>query len=169
VDGRWQWYLHSSQKYSISSAYNYLTTSKNVTTEDSSHIIWHKVAPLKISLFLLGFFFRIAFLHPITYYSRDLFKINNIYVCVVATLTRILIIYFLHCYFFGTIWSLNSHWLGCDTMNPSHISDHLLQFGHLGGTSKHHQLTMNLLWLACSWGGPRMKEMVEFSSTRSTL
>jgi len=54
------------------------------------------------------------------------------------------------------------HWLGNVTVIPFIISDHLHQFGHLGGSSKHHRFVMYLFWLSAfqQFG---MKEMVTFS------
>jgi len=51
VSDRWKWNIHTSQCYTISSTYHYLTTLENVTTYESSCIICHKAGPLKISLF----------------------------------------------------------------------------------------------------------------------
>jgi len=37
------------------------------------------------------------------------------------------------------------------TMNPTHISDHFLQFGQLRGLTKNHRSAIHLLWLSCIW------------------
>lgn len=57
-DGR-QWNIQWCKRYSSSLTYNYLTSLKKVSTQESSNIIWHKAVPLKISLFWLSWFWTI--------------------------------------------------------------------------------------------------------------
>lgn len=58
---------------------------------------------------------------------------------------------FLHSNFFGSIWTLVLHWLVYVMVIPALIIDHILQFGRLGGSSKHHRLAMHILWLSSIW------------------
>jgi len=50
---------------------------------------------------------------------------------VVAELMKISI---LHCNFFGSIWHIVLQWLCVVYTSPTIITDHLCQFGHLGGS-----------------------------------
>ena len=43
---RWVWKPHSSQRYTIKSAYNYLTAVEEVVTNGRNHVLWIKVFPL---------------------------------------------------------------------------------------------------------------------------
>jgi len=56
---------------------------------------------------------------------------------------------FLFCDFFGKIWYSVTSWLGFVTGRPTHLSDHLLQFGTLGGFLKGICLALNVIWLSC--------------------
>lgn len=139
-----------SKIYSQLSLSLYFTASKHFPTEDSSDIIWHKAVPLKISLIVW------RLLHNRVPTSDNLLQrglLQNqrqLWVGGCGSNEDIDHL-FLHCNSFGTIWSLISHRIGYDTVNQTHISKHVLQFGHLGGISKHHCSTMNLLWLAFVW------------------
>lgn len=102
---------------------------------------------INLTIIIYIILFRIALLLLIIFCSEA----SSNYVWVVVDLMRIFIICFLHCSFFGSIWTFVSYWLGYFTVTLARISDHLLQFGHLGGSSKHHRSTMHLLWLSCIW------------------
>lgn len=50
IPNRWLWLLHSSKKYNLTSAYNYMMSSVNVFATEHSNAIWNKEVPLKVSL-----------------------------------------------------------------------------------------------------------------------
>lgn len=84
---------------------------------------------------LLEVFFRITFLQPIILCVYTYFRISNNNVGLGVVRTRALI----SCScttLFCSIWSLISHLLEFDTMNPTLIRVYLLQSGHLDGSSK---------------------------------
>jgi hypothetical protein len=47
----WQWQLDPVHAYSVSGAYQLLTTQHNVTLAAAEDLIWHKQVPLKVSVF----------------------------------------------------------------------------------------------------------------------
>jgi len=57
--------------------------------------------------------------------------------------------FFISCDIFGKLWYGISHWLWFHIVFPEHVSDHLYQFGTLGGFSKSNCSTFNLIWLSC--------------------
>ena len=50
-EDRWLWNLETSQKFSVRSAYHYMTAHSQDTFTVVSQSIWHKDIPLKIVLF----------------------------------------------------------------------------------------------------------------------
>jgi len=52
IEDMWLWHLYPSKKYNVSNTYNYLSSTENNITYDSSDIIWHKVVSLKVNLFV---------------------------------------------------------------------------------------------------------------------
>ncbi|KEH22552.1 hypothetical protein MTR_7g053420 [Medicago truncatula] len=46
------WKLHPSNKYTVQSAYSYLTAVDPNITEDFHHFLWHKAVPLKVNIFV---------------------------------------------------------------------------------------------------------------------
>jgi len=119
VSDMWKCNIHTSQHCIVSSAYHCLTSSKKVTTQESSDIIWHKAVPLKARLFVWR---RLQNRIPSTdnLLWRGFFKISNNFVWMVVDLMRTSITCF------------------C-------ILIILDQFGRLRETLKHHRSTMNLL------------------------
>jgi len=132
VSDSWQWNIHSSKWYRVSLAYHYLPALENVTTQDSSYIIWHKEVPLKTSLF------HWRLLHNwiptiVNLLRRGLFQ-NLQQLCMgECGSNEDLNHLFLQCYFLKSTFILFSQWSGYVTMIPTLILDHLHQFGHLGG------------------------------------
>jgi len=53
---RWGWKLHLSNKYTVQSAYSYLTAVHTNITEDFHHFLWHKAVPLKVNIFVWRLF-----------------------------------------------------------------------------------------------------------------
>ena len=49
---RWVWKLHTSNKYTVQSAYSYLTAVDINITEDFHHFLWHKAVSLKVNIFV---------------------------------------------------------------------------------------------------------------------
>jgi len=58
---------------------------------------------------------------------------------------------FLFCDFYGKLWYGISHWLSYHIVFFEHMPDHLYQSGTLGGFSKKHRSSFNLIWLSCVW------------------
>lgn len=129
IPNRWLWLLHSSKKYNLTSAYNYMMSSVNVFATEHSNAIWNKEVPLKVSLVAWRLlrnclpttnnWIQISF-HQLC--AGDCDKMEDIDHL------------FLSCDFFRHLWHDIANWLGFSTMPPEHVSDHFLQFENLGGT-----------------------------------
>ncbi|AES90772.1 hypothetical protein MTR_4g097730 [Medicago truncatula] len=116
----------SSNKYNVTSAYNYLLSSTNNNLA-ADHIteIWNK---------------EVQIIQP------------NAQVCVGGCgILEDAEHLFFSCDFFDKLWYDISHWLRFHIVFPKHVSDHLYQFGTLGGFSKSNRSAFNLIWLSCVW------------------
>ena len=58
---------------------------------------------------------------------------------------------FLHCHQFSTIWPLIWNWIGVTYVDPSGVTDHLVQFTQLLGLSKVFRSLLQLIWFAAIW------------------
>lgn len=76
--------------------------------------------------------------------------------------------FFLHCEFFWQIWNVVYDWLGFILVDSSHISDHLIHFVALGGSSKKLRAVLHLVWFSTIWV-IWQKEMLTFSSKIRTF
>jgi hypothetical protein len=56
VVDRWVWKLHHSQRYTIKSVYNNLTTVDVNFNMGFNHMLWLKAVPLKINIFVWRLF-----------------------------------------------------------------------------------------------------------------
>lgn len=101
--------------------------------------------------FLLGVFFITAFLLSIVFCDGVFFRIINSSVQMVVDLMRTSIICLFNVTFLVQFWSLDLQWISYFTGNLNHISNCLIQFGHLGGTTKNQRSSTHLLWLSCVW------------------
>jgi len=102
-------------------------------------------------LFLLGVFFGIVYLLRVIYLWCNILSHDNqlsVGGCGMEETSNHL---FLSCLIFGIIWSHLRNWLGVSGVDPMCLSDHFLQFGHLGGCCSRLLSTLILIWLACIW------------------
>ncbi|GAU41584.1 hypothetical protein TSUD_271930 [Trifolium subterraneum] len=53
---RWVWKLHSSQSYSVKSAYSYLSASETIISDSFDRFLWLKSVPLKVNIFVWRLF-----------------------------------------------------------------------------------------------------------------
>ncbi|GAU51229.1 hypothetical protein TSUD_136260 [Trifolium subterraneum] len=56
VPGRWVRKLHSSQSYSVKSAYSFLTVSEISLSDSLDRFLWLKAVPLKVNIFIWRLF-----------------------------------------------------------------------------------------------------------------
>jgi hypothetical protein len=56
VSNRWIWKLHSSHRYMVKSAYNYLTSSDVAIDDRCNHVLWLKQISLKVNIFIWRLF-----------------------------------------------------------------------------------------------------------------
>ena len=122
-------------------------TSNNLSAIHTSEI-WNKEVPLKISLFAW------RLLRDRLPTTDNLIKrhilLPNAQLCVGGCgMMEDAKHLFLSCDFFGKLWYDISHWLSYNIVFPEHVSDHLYQFGTLGGFSKINCSAFHLIVILC--------------------
>ena len=147
---RWIWHLHSSQCYSVSSAYNKLSKMGINQYHNSHNFVWLKVNPLKVSIFAW------KLLRNRVPTRNNLFQWRIIACtdqeCTAACgMNKDVNHLFVNCNFYGRLWYLISRWLGFSTVYNSRILEHIYQFDSLGGFSHKAQCSLYVIWLSVAW------------------
>jgi len=122
---RWVQKLHTSQCYTVKSAYSFLTATDTNLNEGYDSFLWLKAVPLKVNLFVWRLF------------MNRLPTKDNLY-------RRQAI----RCDVYGRIWLLVSKWLGIDSVFNGNISTHSYQFRGLGGFSKNSRTAFTIIWIS---------------------
>jgi len=165
---RWIWRSHSSNHYTVSSAYQLLSEAvdkgvvvNNNNNNDLHFILWLKEVPLKVSLFAWRLLQnRIPTKDNLM--CRQVLSVND-ELCTGgcgstedrdqpctggcgSTEDRDHL--FVSCNFYGNIWVLIRGWLGIPTVTSPNLLSHLRHFSGLGGGSKFIVLAFKMIWLA---------------------
>jgi len=135
VADRWLWLPDQDGGYSVRGVYDMLTTQEQPQLHPNMELIWHKQAPLKISILA----WRLL---------RDRLPTkNNLANHGVIPLEARLCLtgcghvedvnhLFLSCPTFGALWPLVRAWLGVVGVDSQTTSDHFLQFINYAGCSR---------------------------------
>jgi len=148
ISKRWFWHLHPSNTYNVTSAYNYLLSSANITAADHTNAIWKKEVPLNVSLFVW------RLLHILLPTTNNLIRRHvlhpNAQLCTCGWVTMEDIDHlFLSCDFIGKVWLGISNCLGFSRAHHEHAAYHFLQFENLDRFRKSIRVTFQLIWLSC--------------------
>jgi hypothetical protein len=144
------WQLDPARGYSVSSAYQLLTSQQTVTLDAAEDLIWHKHVPLKISIFAWRLL-RDRLPTKDNLVSRGIIA-PTAHLCVsgcgcVESARHL----FLSCSFFGSLWSLVRSWIDFSSLNSQSLSDHFLQFTFSSGGLHVRRSFLRLIWLLCVW------------------
>ena len=149
--GRWQWLLDPIHGYTIKGTYHFLTSVYAPTDRGLYVDVWHKRAPLKVSLFAWRLFCN-QLLTKDNLVRRHVLDIDD-NVCVGGC---------------GSQETANHLLFCCDTFLQHLVLDfsvarHLFcwsvhnsrsfffQFGHLAGLSHSSHSFFQIIWLTCVW------------------
>ena len=133
------------KKYSVD---NYLLSADLNSPNVQYNIVWNEEVPLKTSLFVW------CLLHnriPTTdnLIIRRVLKPNvHLYVGSCGKpedIDRLI----LSCGFFKKNWYSIFSWFGFTMVHPTRVSNHLSQFGNLGGYSRNICTPLHLIWFTC--------------------
>jgi len=129
---RWVWRLHSSQTYTVHSAYSYLTAVDFNITEDFSQFLWLKAVPLKVNIFVWRHFLnRLATKDNLR--KRNVLEATNVSCAVLCGKAEERDHLFFQCDHYGRLWLLLSHWLGIATVLHGNLNSHPNQYYMLYG------------------------------------
>jgi hypothetical protein len=146
-EDRWLWRLDSSSIYTVRSAYKFLNEHLNHVAEVQLPSFLHKDVPLKVGLFAWRLF------------CDRLSTKDNLFRCRVIDLYAQFCIggcgevessshLFLHCNLFGSVWNYIYRWVGVSAVMPADVTDHFIQFSHIGGATKTKRSILHVIWFA---------------------
>jgi len=141
------WKLHTSQCYTVRSAYSYLTATETNLNEGFDSYLWLKVVPLKVNLFVWRLFMN-RLPTKDNLYRRDVIDASHLTCAALCGELEDRDHLFFRCDVYGRIWPLVSKWLGIDSVYNGTISTHSSQFCSIGGFSKGARTMFTIIWIA---------------------
>jgi len=120
VADRRVWKIHPFQLYTVKSAYNNLTAAEVDFNLGFNHVLWLKVVPLKVNIFVWPLLLN-RILTKDNLVRRHILAATNILCSNDCGCLEDIDHLFLQCDFFGRLWSLISCWLGFGTVHHSNI------------------------------------------------
>jgi len=129
---RWVWKHHSFQRYTVKSAYINLTAVDVDFNMGFNHVLWLKVIPLKINIFIWRLLLNRIWTKD-NLFRRYILAINDTLCSTGCGCVEDRDHLFIQCNFYGCLGYLISGWLGFSTVHHGNILYHLFQFGGLGG------------------------------------
>jgi len=148
----WVWKLHLSHKYTIHSAYSYLTSVDNNISEDFKHFLWLKAVMLKVNIFVWRLFLnRLATkdnLAKDNLYRRNVLEANNVACSALCGKEEDRDHLFFQCDHYGRLWLLILNWLDIVTALPGDLYTHANQFCALKGLSKNSRTAFSIIWIS---------------------
>lgn len=150
VHDRWRWMIDPAHGYSVKGTYQFLTMTDVPPERGSAVEVWHKQAPLKVSLFAWRLF-RNRLPTKDNLLLRHVLHSDNIACVGGCGSSETAEHLFIGCAFFGRVWTLVLQWLGLSFVAPVGCRDHYLQFGHMAGLPLYSHSFSQIVWLACVW------------------
>lgn len=147
VVDQWKWLSSPDKGYSVCDVYHHLTAIDHIECNTLQEVIWNKIVPLKVSIFVWRMF-RNRLSTKDNLERRGVIQLNS-NTCIIGcgqheTLDHLFVKY----QFFGRLWSLFRHWMRITFVDTVNLSDHVLHFSSLCGFSKGSRSSMHVVWLA---------------------
>ncbi|XP_024626681.1 uncharacterized protein [Medicago truncatula] len=144
---RWVWRLHSSQTYTVHSAYAYLTAVDFNITAEFTQFLWLKPVPLKVNIFVWRLFLnRLATKDNLR--KRNVLEVSNVACAALCGKEEERDHLFFQCDHYGRLWLLISNWFGIVTVFHGTLFSHTHQFCALGGFSKKSTSAFTIIWIS---------------------
>jgi len=144
---RWVWKLHSTHKYTVHSAYSYLTSVDNNISEDFKHFLWLKVVLLKVNIFVWRLFLnRLATKDNL--HKRNVLATNNVANSALCGKEEEMDHLFFQCDHYGRLWLLILNWFYIATALPGDLYTHANQICALRGLSKNSRTAFSIIWIS---------------------
>jgi len=124
----WVWKLHSSHRYTVKSAYNNLTVANVDFGEGFNHVLWIKVIPLKVNIFIWRMLLnRIPTKDNLL--RRHILSSIDIFCSTANGCIEDRDHLFFQCLVYGCLWNSVYDWLGFASTPQGKLLDLLIQFG----------------------------------------
>jgi hypothetical protein len=144
---RWVWKLHTSQCYTVKSAYSFLTASDTNLNEGFDSFLWLKAVPLKVNLFVWRLFLN-RLPTKDNLFRRGAIDAAQLSCAALCGDLEDRDHLFFRCGVYGRIWLLISKWLGFESAFNATPSTHAYQFCGLGDFSKNSRTVFAILWIS---------------------
>jgi len=116
--------LDLSDRYSVRSVYQKLTSLEFLSFDATSDFIWHKQVPLKVSI-MAWRLLRNRLLKKDNLVARDIISHDNQLCMTRCGGIEIAYHLLLSCPCFHLLWSLVRAWIGISSADPYHLQDHV--------------------------------------------
>ena len=123
--------MHSSECYSVSSAYNKLSKVDLNQHHNSHKFVWLKAVPLKVSIFAWRLLRNIVPTRDNLLQQR-IISVTDQECTTTCGMNEDVNHLFVNCNFCGRLWYLVSRWLGFSIVYNCRILEHIYQFDSLG-------------------------------------
>jgi hypothetical protein len=123
----WTWRPNAADGYTVRGVYRMLMRQEMHVHDDSSDVVWHKNAPLKVSICVWRLL-RNRWPTKDNLRRRGVISLDS-QLCVsgcgqIESADHLII----HCPFFGSLWQHVRNWLGVYFVDPQCVLDHCQQF-----------------------------------------
>ncbi|GAU34960.1 hypothetical protein TSUD_312910 [Trifolium subterraneum] len=146
----WQWQPDLDTGYSVSGAYQLLTSQDSATLGEAGTLIWHKQVPLKVSICAWRFL-RDRLPTRANLVSRGIISPEApLFVSGCGGIESAQHLFFT-CGTFCSLWSAVRLWIGFSSVDHQNSSGHFLHFVGALGERRARRSFMQLIWLACVW------------------
>jgi len=143
----WRWLLDTSNVYTVSSAYSYITISGDPVDTSLVDDVWHKQIPSKVSLFAWRLFCNRLPTKDNLVHRRVVQPDNAACASGCGHLESAKHL-FLDCNIFSSLWYQVWLWLGISSVNPGDIRHHYHQFTNMAGLPRITHLFLRIIWFA---------------------
>jgi len=75
----------------------------------------------------------------------------------------------LHCNLFVSVWNHIYQWLGVSAVMPATVTDHFIQFSHIGVATKTRQSILQVIWFAIAWEIWKERNNKNFNAMESSI
>ncbi|MCH81942.1 cytochrome P450 [Trifolium medium] len=147
---KWRWLLDPDGAYSVSSTYYWLTHQVPVDPSSHKDVVWNKLVPLKVSLFMWRLLNnRLPTKDNLI--RREILDGDSALCSGACGKEETLSHLFFDCDFFGAIWYAVASWLGFSFVPPREANAHVMHFG--GSLPMGHGVrnVLYLVWATCCW------------------
>jgi len=132
VSDTWRWQLDISAGYTVSNAYQLVTSQDSPQVDRAEALVWHKHVPLKVSIFAWRLL-RNRLPTRTNLVRRGILSSDAAGCLPGCGGNKTSQHLFISCDFYGTLWHKVRSWLGILGPDPLNVLDHFYQFTYSAG------------------------------------